>query len=337
MVTAAPWICFLSYPLKLLPSNVSIPPSVCGRRSRGWNRLHPRACAGSSKGLNTDERAMAQAAVKVTQLLQSQPSAVQVLEILAFCSIKGLRIPPNIWDRERLESQALGYLADERMSRIKTGERWKSLSESEKITILHTVCNAEGDVTYIDPKTGYTVFSFYAHLKRGDCCGVKRNEPGDEEYERTHRCRHCPYTDAGYIGNAKIQALNDRIHVIDYVRQSVGEAWKNNSTPVSSLCFADDAESNRSTTAAGSGASETGDRPNRTTMGVVSENADPEEKNWNCKSCQDKQSVKCTRCNGWTFLITPEIMKCAQCDAKGHHPCMECTSYRPPPLTSFYS
>ena len=33
--------------------------------------------------------------------------------------------------------------------------------------------------TYIDPATGFTVFTEYAHLKRGKCCG--------------NLCRHCPY------------------------------------------------------------------------------------------------------------------------------------------------
>jgi hypothetical protein len=33
--------------------------------------------------------------------------------------------------------------------------------------------------TYEDPKTGYTVFTAFSHLTRGDCCGSA--------------CRHCPY------------------------------------------------------------------------------------------------------------------------------------------------
>jgi len=36
-----------------------------------------------------------------------------------------------------------------------------------------------GKETYIDLKTGYTVMTELAHLKRGKCCGNK--------------CRHCPY------------------------------------------------------------------------------------------------------------------------------------------------
>jgi cob(I)alamin adenosyltransferase len=36
-----------------------------------------------------------------------------------------------------------------------------------------------GERTYIDPETGFTVFTELIHLKRGKCCGNK--------------CRHCPY------------------------------------------------------------------------------------------------------------------------------------------------
>ena len=39
-------------------------------------------------------------------------------------------------------------------------------------------CEAQ-ESTYIDPKTGLTVFTEYAHLQRGSCCGC--------------HCRHCPF------------------------------------------------------------------------------------------------------------------------------------------------
>jgi len=44
---------------------------------------------------------------------------------------------------------------------------------------VHQQSLLEGSSTYIDPSTGYTVFTSLAHLKRGHCCGSK--------------CRHCPY------------------------------------------------------------------------------------------------------------------------------------------------
>jgi hypothetical protein len=44
---------------------------------------------------------------------------------------------------------------------------------------LHEAACARGEATYIDPATGYTVFTRLAHLRRGWCCGSA--------------CRHCPY------------------------------------------------------------------------------------------------------------------------------------------------
>ncbi len=44
---------------------------------------------------------------------------------------------------------------------------------------LHQKAVMHKSNTYTDPKTGFTVFTEYAHLKRGKCCG--------------NMCRHCPY------------------------------------------------------------------------------------------------------------------------------------------------
>jgi cob(I)alamin adenosyltransferase len=51
---------------------------------------------------------------------------------------------------------------------------------------LHQHAIKQGSSTYIDPKTGFQVFTELPHLKRGFCCG--------------NQCRHCPY---GYesVGN----------------------------------------------------------------------------------------------------------------------------------------
>ncbi|KAJ8608521.1 hypothetical protein CTAYLR_005738 [Chrysophaeum taylorii] len=49
----------------------------------------------------------------------------------------------------------------------------------KSIEELHEVACANGEETYIDPKSGLTVFTEFAHLQRGSCCGS--------------RCRHCPY------------------------------------------------------------------------------------------------------------------------------------------------
>jgi hypothetical protein len=47
------------------------------------------------------------------------------------------------------------------------------------IESLHEAACAQGLDTYIDPATGYTVFTELSHRKRGKCCGSG--------------CRHCPY------------------------------------------------------------------------------------------------------------------------------------------------
>ncbi|MEC8024927.1 MAG: DUF5522 domain-containing protein [Myxococcota bacterium] len=44
---------------------------------------------------------------------------------------------------------------------------------------LHAQACAKGQQSYIDPETGYRVFTRLAHLRRGHCCG--------------NGCRHCPY------------------------------------------------------------------------------------------------------------------------------------------------
>jgi hypothetical protein len=44
---------------------------------------------------------------------------------------------------------------------------------------LHEQACAAGQDTYVDPETGYQVFTRLYHLRRGVCCGSA--------------CRHCPY------------------------------------------------------------------------------------------------------------------------------------------------
>lgn len=44
---------------------------------------------------------------------------------------------------------------------------------------VHARAVARGEHTYVDPVTGYTVFTELAHRARGTCCGSA--------------CRHCPF------------------------------------------------------------------------------------------------------------------------------------------------
>ena len=45
--------------------------------------------------------------------------------------------------------------------------------------IAHDEAVENGQHGYVDPETGYFVFTELAHLQRGVCCGS--------------RCRHCPF------------------------------------------------------------------------------------------------------------------------------------------------
>ncbi|WP_220128741.1 DUF5522 domain-containing protein [Bdellovibrio sp. KM01] len=51
--------------------------------------------------------------------------------------------------------------------------------EQQEIDRLHEQACSEGKLFYIDPKTGYQVFTELNHIKRGHCCNSG--------------CRHCPY------------------------------------------------------------------------------------------------------------------------------------------------
>ena len=50
---------------------------------------------------------------------------------------------------------------------------------NKKIMALHKKAIEKNEDTYVDPATGYKVFTAAYLLKRGNCCGSG--------------CRHCPY------------------------------------------------------------------------------------------------------------------------------------------------
>jgi hypothetical protein len=58
---------------------------------------------------------------------------------------------------------------------------------------VHAAAVARGARTYIDPATGFTVFTELAHRDRGACCGSA--------------CRHCPFDHANV---PKAQAKGSR-------------------------------------------------------------------------------------------------------------------------------
>jgi diphthamide synthase (EF-2-diphthine--ammonia ligase) len=52
--------------------------------------------------------------------------------------------------------------------------------DKEGFSQAHDLACEQGELSYIDPETGYNVFTEIAHKKRGKCCGSG--------------CRHCPYS-----------------------------------------------------------------------------------------------------------------------------------------------
>lgn len=341
--------------------------------------------------LSKDEQAVAVSAIRVTQALfasslnQTKPhrgdeieedtpvANLSVGDILAFCGVKGVPLQSNIWDREWLLQKAREYVACEHAARLKTGDSlWDTTADKKKVRLLHDVCNGEGDATYVDPRSGYTVFSAFAHLRRGHCCGVVvkegENENDNQGFERTHRCRHCPYTHDGRLTSAQSIALMNRLRVVRFVRENRTTDWQtlarsmglfsinggqsaDLSTDSESGASIDDeirkashdasGMSNASDTVVGS--SENKQRLRRKLVRRVPVN-DPEsisqeqkEGKASCKMCGGEKVMTCTRCNGWTAVFSPRVQKCRQCNGEGMHPCMSCTLFRPPPLTTLYS
>ncbi|XP_041446527.1 uncharacterized protein C1orf53 isoform X4 [Xenopus laevis] len=51
-----------------------------------------------------------------------------------------------------------------------------------------------GQETYVDPQTGYLVFTEIVHVRRGKCCGSG--------------CRHCPYGQENVKDSSKRKQFN---------------------------------------------------------------------------------------------------------------------------------
>lgn len=300
-------------------------PSLTICRPRNWR------CSSSTPPFSDDERAIIEATARVTHhLFRGDLGPVTTFELLAFCNVKGLPVNSNIWNRAALETIVKAYSRREKMERLRKDAEWKGMSEARQVRLAHEICNAEGDVTYIDPTTGYTVFSFFGHLKRGYCCGVKKNEEG---YERIHRCRHCPFTEIGELKSDKMVALMERVRVIERARERAQEIWRGKETERSR--FGEVKEMKR-VEVKGDVVLDEDDLARRFAK-IVRRERVVKDGEVECVECADKKYVTCTRCNGWTFLVSPDHMNCPQCEAKGYHPCMSCTLFRPPSRSSFYS
>uniref|UniRef100_A0A3B3T680 Chromosome 1 open reading frame 53 n=1 Tax=Paramormyrops kingsleyae TaxID=1676925 RepID=A0A3B3T680_9TELE len=81
-----------------------------------------------------------------------------------------------------------------------TDTREMQMQENERqIAFLHQkACEAKEQI-YIDPATGYKVFTKFAHLQRGKCCGSA--------------CRHCPYGQVNVKDPAKKKKFNSVFYV----------------------------------------------------------------------------------------------------------------------------
>ncbi|XP_050950675.1 uncharacterized protein C1orf53 homolog [Labeo rohita] len=76
----------------------------------------------------------------------------------------------------------------------------RALSDEDRlIHKLHLDACKNEKKTYIDPKTGYNVFTEFAHRKRGRCCGSA--------------CRHCPYGQINVEDPAKKKTFNSLFYV----------------------------------------------------------------------------------------------------------------------------
>ncbi|XP_028629646.1 uncharacterized protein C1orf53 homolog [Grammomys surdaster] len=71
----------------------------------------------------------------------------------------------------------------------------RELTAAEKhIAELHRAACAAGQLSYVDPATGYVVLTRLAHLQRGACCGSA--------------CRHCPYGQVNVKDPSKKKQFN---------------------------------------------------------------------------------------------------------------------------------
>ncbi|XP_054432418.1 uncharacterized protein C1orf53 homolog [Pteronotus mesoamericanus] len=76
----------------------------------------------------------------------------------------------------------------------------RELTTAERqIVELHAAACAAGQLSYVDPATGYLVLTRLAHAQRGRCCGSA--------------CRHCPYGQVNVKDPAKKKHFNSHFYV----------------------------------------------------------------------------------------------------------------------------
>lgn len=331
LINKMAWITPKPSPLPLFSTTAKHDRQTCTRA---------RMQATPSQPLTAEEKQIAVSALRASQLLFQNaapvdPPQLATSDLLAYCCIKGLRAHTNLWNRRVLLQSARQYQSEETLSRTRSGPVWENLAQSQKLRLLHDVCNAEGDATYEDPESGYTVFSAFAHLRRGHCCGVVVQDSGT--VGRTHRCRHCPYTNNGELRGAHLLAFKERLHVIDFVRQNLQNDWRTlDIRPSESRPEEEPYQFSNDTFESIAGDRQNKQRLRRKLVKRVTVEK-PDNAIASCANCGGERMTTCTRCMGWTHVFTPVIKECPQCNGEGMHPCMQCTMFRPPPSTSIYS
>jgi len=273
-----------------------VPPDVSG--AAGMRRF----CRGRSRNL-VDPQQAASIGVGVALARTERRSVKEALrkwsdeDLEGYCRLKGMRRKGG--SREELERFAENYAADEEMWRRETPE-FEAMPQNEKIKLVHRVCCGEGSATYLDPETGYTVFSAYWHLRRGDCCGVKADLEDAKGYTRTHRCRHCPYADDGTLTDKSMIQLKSNVPLIEATR----EVFETKMEEIRDL---------------------------------IKQQGEDVSDGKVCTKCNGTKVIPCTRCNGLAVVFSPITQTCPQCEFTGKHPCIYCTPWRPKSKRDFYS
>jgi hypothetical protein len=126
--------------------------------------------------------------------------------VSAEAAIVAVRRQQERWDAERPVTEA--DLPEEAKAKALKSELPLALA---KALHRHAVakCSPPRD-TYIDPASGYSVFT-QAYLKRRPCCG--------------NQCRHCPWGHANVPGNKKGQAEADAEAEADEKKSDADLDW----------------------------------------------------------------------------------------------------------------
>lgn len=99
------------------------------------------------------------------------------------CSARDVKPNSNSLDKNTTASPDTSTLSD----------------EDRLIHKLHLDACKNQKRTYVDPITGYNVFTEFAHRKRGRCCGTA--------------CRHCPYGQINVEDPSKKKTFNSLFYV----------------------------------------------------------------------------------------------------------------------------